>query len=411
MKPRTIMVYLVIFAAGLGAGHFATVTDQPLLTTTDTATARTSCESQQLPKFDTAPVRSSTPACQCDTPSDCGNADQTGSITDFYQQLLDAGEFEQAQTLFNSVWDQSPAKVAPLKQHLIRKLELLVKFPSEYLFVSDLYLESYYDDNQILLLRANFLSQQASFFEALNTLQLAKNYGYSPKELGQTDGTVTDIYQQIETYFDLDSQAQNVITLFEHGREIDVLTERELYRLAELYLYTGNISAARDIANEVDRFSSAWQQQFKKLFASSDRTPSKPIAQPSTTYSIPLTRHANQFIVDVKLNEQPASLLIDTGASITALTEEHFNQNLAKLKPQLIGIQRFRTANGITDSQIFLVRNFQIGRYNLEDIHVAVMNFPSDDNIHGLLGMNVLQQFDFDVDQRKSRLNLEFENR
>lgn len=55
---------------------------------------------------------------------------------------------------------------------------------------------------------------------------------------------------------------------------------------------------------------------------------------------------------------------------------------------------------------VYSVPELQLGPYRLEDTQVAVIDFETAPEIDGLLGMNILRQFRFQIDQENSELQL-----
>jgi clan AA aspartic protease (TIGR02281 family) len=104
-------------------------------------------------------------------------------------------------------------------------------------------------------------------------------------------------------------------------------------------------------------------------------------------------------LVEVTLNDQATlKLLIDTGASMTALTRESFRR-LSRQRFSLLGTRLFNTANGYTRGDIYRASALTLGEARLEGANIAVLDLRTMDDIDGLLGMNVLRQFHFEIDQ------------
>lgn len=127
-------------------------------------------------------------------------------------------------------------------------------------------------------------------------------------------------------------------------------------------------------------------------------------ANQSKRYQIPLERHGQHFYVSAVVDQQyPLKLLIDTGASITAIKDGvvHFQEE-AEVKNAT-----FNTAGGIVTQDIYRVTSFAIGKSLVEDMRITVLNQGhSDSNSDGLLGMNYLGQFNFYIDQTEAILYL-----
>ena len=98
-------------------------------------------------------------------------------------------------------------------------------------------------------------------------------------------------------------------------------------------------------------------------------------------------------------------LLLDTGASITALSAEAI-QDLG-LRPNGT-IITLNTANGRTQSRLFRTDRLRLGRLQLNDMVVAEIDLSGSRGIAGLLGTDVLnqlnEQFSYPIDDENNAL-------
>lgn len=126
--------------------------------------------------------------------------------------------------------------------------------------------------------------------------------------------------------------------------------------------------------------------------------------QAQETFAIPLLRDGRHFTLDVGLaSGDTASLMLDTGASLTVLKQDWI-EGSALVLPQGERVT-MKTANGLTEGWRTRVSALQLGSINLNDVEVGVM--PLKDFKHdGLLGMNVLGEFQFFIDQQNNTLYL-----
>ncbi|WP_419833389.1 aspartyl protease family protein [Endozoicomonas atrinae] len=63
------------------------------------------------------------------------------------------------------------------------------------------------------------------------------------------------------------------------------------------------------------------------------------------------------------------------------------------------------TANGTYRSSLYRLEQFQIGDFLVSNLEAAEFD-PVDQSIDGLLGMNVLNHFNFFIDQNRQQLSL-----
>ena len=66
----------------------------------------------------------------------------------------------------------------------------------------------------------------------------------------------------------------------------------------------------------------------------------------------------------------------------------------------------FRTAGGVAQGTVYSVPELTLGTYQLTDTQIAVLDFELKPGVDGLLGMNILGQFRFQIDQENASLLL-----
>ncbi|ASP47872.1 retropepsin-like aspartic protease family protein [Cognaticolwellia beringensis] len=122
--------------------------------------------------------------------------------------------------------------------------------------------------------------------------------------------------------------------------------------------------------------------------------------------SIPLSRQGEHFIVQANINNTfSVSLMLDTGASISLLSEPAYEALRQYSEVTYIKDVNLNTAGGLVTASIYQVAEFAIQGYSVSDFIFAVSPYISAGN-DGLLGMNFLKAFDFHIDQSNSFLIL-----
>lgn len=120
---------------------------------------------------------------------------------------------------------------------------------------------------------------------------------------------------------------------------------------------------------------------------------------------VPLTQSGEHFLVDVSLDDSiTGQFMIDTGASKTVIKSSlwpAFSSNVMTAGTPVT----LNTANGKTTGLIHNVEHFRFGSMEIEGIEVVAMDLP-DFQHDGLLGMNVLNRFEFAIDQTNLQLKL-----
>jgi predicted aspartyl protease len=115
---------------------------------------------------------------------------------------------------------------------------------------------------------------------------------------------------------------------------------------------------------------------------------------------VPLIAVGNSFLIDASIERQGSRLLLDTGASITALSSELIRR--LNLEPTGKSIQ-LSTANGLTIAKLYKVNSLSLGRLTLQNMIIAEIDLGQRNGFDGLLGTDALNKF-------KSRYNYVIDN-
>jgi clan AA aspartic protease (TIGR02281 family) len=118
--------------------------------------------------------------------------------------------------------------------------------------------------------------------------------------------------------------------------------------------------------------------------------------------AIPLTKRGEHFILDVLVNGQSLSLMIDTGATYSSLNQNLLsNLNYEIIKKDLL----LYTFNGTIKENLIAVNKLQVDDITLNNFNFVTskLNNPNDD---GVIGMNFFKKFDFKIDQEENLLYL-----
>ncbi|CAC9444085.1 hypothetical protein [uncultured Gammaproteobacteria bacterium] len=117
---------------------------------------------------------------------------------------------------------------------------------------------------------------------------------------------------------------------------------------------------------------------------------------------IPLIRRTNAWHINVMVDNNPARLILDTGASITTLSEHLIADNY-----QSLGAVTLSTANGVLSAFRVNINSLSVGIVNKKNFPIVVLpkgKLPHD--IDGLLGLDWLSQFSFVIDKKNALLRL-----
>ncbi|NMH61303.1 retropepsin-like aspartic protease family protein [Alteromonas ponticola] len=122
--------------------------------------------------------------------------------------------------------------------------------------------------------------------------------------------------------------------------------------------------------------------------------------------TIPLQRLGDHYLIEIAFGSVAATLLIDTGASTTAVSQTVMNAISRQQDTNRIGVFNLRTAGGMIESEMNQVFNVQLGDFSFPELNVMTLQNGILSGADGLLGMNVLRHFEFSIDQQRSLLLL-----
>lgn len=121
---------------------------------------------------------------------------------------------------------------------------------------------------------------------------------------------------------------------------------------------------------------------------------------------IKLSRSGDHYMVNAMLEDEDILLMIDTGATTSVLSEELFyNAFYSRYSPEYVGRYIVNTAGGRVRAPIYKFTRLSISEYQVDDIAVIVLPIEGL-KADGLLGMNFLREFRFQLDQDNSLLYL-----
>ncbi|MBC3764682.1 retropepsin-like aspartic protease family protein [Neptunicella marina] len=267
------------------------------------------------------------------------------------------------------------------------------------------YLSAHPQDFAFLLLEADLHSKTQLLSEAL---------------LGYYDllDKVTTDEQRKQVLKRINELSQNAIQSLTQTQSWDVLARfvEPLYQvdsnnvfyslaLARAYAMLDQFNLMESVLTGIDSNLAA-VREIRELAKSDEANATSP-NQNSDDYiaSIPLTQIGQQYVVDVGLDGQQSRLLIDTGASVTALSQRFFQRYFQASQYQFLGQFNLHTAAGDIEAPIYTFDEIVLGNTRLHHINVAVLPM-SEQRVDGLLGMNVLSAFHFSIDQPRQLLLL-----
>jgi clan AA aspartic protease (TIGR02281 family) len=188
------------------------------------------------------------------------------------------------------------------------------------------------------------------------------------------------------------------------------------FELAQAYLHTNNPQPAIPYLQALlydPEFGALAQQLLDAIDASqpsqspniANLEPAKHHASNTQNILVPLIRSGGSMLVDASINSSPMRFLLDTGASITALSQQSI-QRLG-LEPLNRSI-RLNTANGVVSSPLYTARQLNLGSIQIDNLVLAQVDLGQNTRVDGLLGTDVLNaskdRFNYVIDDQKMAL-------
>jgi len=326
-----------------------------------------------------------------------------------FAELLESQEYARAIVYYEQAARLDDRRQALLKPELVKYLRARAQGCSGGVFIDlvDLWLEAYYADIEVLLLLADNQRFCGSPEEAVRTLQIANAYAVNPGQLDSVAGALARLVVATDKHL---SKQQNWIELlgfYELLEAIDLATKTSQLRRASLYERIGEVQRSRELLLELrendDRMNGEWTAALNLQLANSAQ---QPFARDRPQHEVPLTRRGNHYLVAAGIDGvSQLALVIDTGASITTLSKESFSQ-LDNTGIRYLGTQLFNTPNGMAQGEMYRVDSIQLADIEILDLEIAVLDFEPSDGLDGLLGMNVLRNYRFEIDQDQEILFL-----
>ena len=413
MKP--ILLALSCLAMGFGFGWFIrgeqVVVDQPSNTAATHSSSQSVLTQQEASELlhpdpeDYPPVQAPIKDFIQSFTQDRAQQQEGRGVGARFGNLLKAGEYSEAMSWYQEHIDIMPA----LKSQLLNYLDLLLssRRDSEFTELSHLFLYTYYDDIDVLLKQAEFNRANGFYTEAVDVYQLAQTYAYSNRQLQQLYDSFNQLVYEIDSLYSQGEDWYELSNFYNHIESLGMLSPNFEYRQALAYIQNGDSYSAIQKLEQIQgdaHIGPKARQLLARLVPEGDGQNAKPRQGMNT---VKLQKQGNQFLVNTTLNRhETATLLIDTGASVTTLSSSRFSAMSSSRSAIEVGTRLFQTANGVTRGTVYQVSEFQIGPYTLENIQIAVLDFSLSRDVDGLLGMNVLGKFRFQIDQDESLLYL-----
>ena len=257
-------------------------------------------------------------------------------------------------------------------------------------------------------LQAHRLIIKGQYHKALEAFFVAKDMATSQQEQGKIVANIQSAINQMINAFNQGS----LVLSSEEIEQLFLYAQQQLQEyipislvLAQVYRQQGELQKALDALAFLP-----YDEQFTKQVTDMQISLESALAEAELNKEgIPLIRSGSQFLVEVQIGKIDLVLLIDTGASYTSLSQSaiaRLSDETNVLSGELKKI-KVNTANGTTVARVFSVSSFMLAKRQAHDLSVLEVNMGEHTRSDGLLGMNFLGQYHFNIDQDNALLFLE----
>ncbi|WP_334059412.1 retropepsin-like aspartic protease family protein [Alteromonas sp. S005] len=273
-------------------------------------------------------------------------------------------------------------------------------------------------------LNESLLLLEAELIELTKPLPTVLVHYYDLAELPLSNETLTFIdtkiatlYQQAQTQLSQDEQWELVARLNEPLYQRIPDAKHYTLNLAEAYAYQQKLTLMEDVLAALplnDRDANIIRNKAYEMrdIANTDNMPSEselvPTGAEAARYEtrVALERIGDQYRLEAKALNQKATMILDTGASTTAISSRLFARLGRMRNLTFIGNFNVRTASGTIEAPLVQIPRFYFAGYEFNDVSAIVLPENALPDSDGLLGMNVLGQFDFAIMPQSSELVL-----
>ncbi|GMM72775.1 hypothetical protein MTsDn5_27270 [Alteromonas gracilis] len=239
----------------------------------------------------------------------------------------------------------------------------------------------------------------------------------SLETLSFIDTKIATLYQQAQTQLSQDEQWELVARLNEPLYQRIPDAKHYTLNLAEAYAYQQKLTLMEDVLAALplnDRDANMIRDKAYEMrdMASANTAPSHSEIEPTSSDAaryqtrVALERIGDQYRLEAKALNQKANMILDTGASTTAISSRLFARLGRMRNLTFIGNFNIRTASGTIEAPLVQIPRFYFAGYEFNDVSAIVLPEDALPDADGLLGMNVLGQFDFAIMPQSSELIL-----
>ena len=275
-------------------------------------------------------------------------------------------------------------------------------------------LQRFPNNEDLLLLEAELVLRTQPLSEALIYFHDLAELPLSPNMQDNVESRITSLYDNAQKELKANRQWDLVASLNEPLFQRVPDNRRYTLQLAEAYARQHKITLMEDVlaslayddnaANAIRNI--AYRERNYDNEVATDETLARSELLVKDVTRVALLREGDQYRVNVEALNQTADMVLDTGASTTAITTDLFNRLGGLGRLTFIGNFDVNTASGTINAPLVHIPSFLFAGYRFKEVSALVLPTDALPNADGLLGMNILGKFDFSISPQDSELTL-----
>lgn len=322
---------------------------------------------------------------------------QNQNKSDLAEALFHQGKYYEAIALYVELLQEDEQAAAALHEYWrdiiknrVLKDELLGVWP----FLTA-FLDSYPFDLKMLTLKAEALAKSDKIVEAIETYYTLLSNSYEIKEEEYFQARIRHLARERIDLLVKQGSWQAALDFVEIMLQQESTFPPYLLSQAEAMIELGQMENAEAILLDLLN-NSYYRESAQKLLSRIEKVRLQQTA-------IKLQAIGEHYLVSgIVDRESRVSLMIDTGASLSVLTQERFDQLQSWSVPEFMGETLLNTAGGQVTAPIYQFERFQIDEFFVDKMNFVVLPIEGVSNYDGLLGMNFLKHFKFEIDQENN---------
>ncbi len=322
------------------------------------------------------------------------------SSREYFTALLRNHQYDLSLQWYKAAELDKPSLLFPELMHYIN-MQLTNKNKQVFELLN-IFLGEFYDNSRLLLQQAEAFSVFNNIDAALNSFILARNYAVDNDSYIAVELALHEFSFMVFKQYQEETNWQQSIIFFKKLIAIEPQFAFYHLALAESYLNTDNTEQAQmhlQGITEDQLYGPEAEQMLEKIFSG------------ESTNAIKLEQNNGHYIVSIILADvYRVKLMLDTGASYSSLSSTMIAQLVQDGQAVKTGRKIIYTAGGKVTADLYQLNKITLGDYVINDIIVVELDLESavENNgaFDGLLGINILNQFDFSIDQKTKYLLL-----